>query len=179
VNTIAASTQRIPRAALVGMIALVVAFVALMLVRSGVLSSSSEPAALPSPPRAQNVQPVKPAPSPAKPKVVLLPNLPSDVAHALRYSKVVVVSVYVGRVPGDRVAVAQARQGARSAGAGFVAVDVGRDKKAALMASFAGAVSTPSMLVVRRPGRVVTRIAGSVEGVVVAQAAHNAGARIR
>ncbi len=177
-NTIAASTRRVPRAALIGIVALVAAFLALMLVRSGVLDgSSTEPVAAPSPPRAQSAQPVKPAPTPAKPKVVLLPGLPSDVAHALRYSKVIVVSLYVGRAPGDRASVTQARTGARAAGAGFVAINVGSDKKATSIASFAGPASSPSMLVVRRPGKIVTQISGPVESAVVTQAAHNAGAR--
>jgi hypothetical protein len=177
VNTIAATTNRVSRPALIGIIVLVVAFVALMLVRTGVLSSSSEPVALPSPPRTQHVRPVKPTPTPAKPRVVLLPGLPSDVAHALRYSKVIVVSLYVGQAPGDRETVVQARTGARAAGAGFVAVNVGSDKKAAAIASFAGPVSSPSMLVIRRPGKIVTQISGPVESAVVTQAAHNAGAR--
>jgi hypothetical protein len=33
------------------------------------------------------------------------------------------------------------------------------------------------MLVVRRPGKIVTQISGPAESQVVAQAAHNAGAR--
>ena len=55
-------------------------------------------------------------------------------AHALRYSKVTVVSLYVGQAAGDRAVVAEARKGARAAGAGFVAVNVGSDKQAAAVA---------------------------------------------
>ena len=176
-NTIAASSRSIPRPALIGIIVLVAAFAALMVVRAGVLggSASSSTDAVPTAPTTA-APPARTSPA-AVPKVVLLPGLPAKVAHALRYSKVVVVSLYFGQAPGDRAAVVEARKGARRAGAGFVAVNVGSDKTAASMAAFAGPLASPSMLVVRRPGKIVTQIAGPVEGAVVAQAAHNAGAR--
>ena len=174
-NTIAASSQRIPRPALIGIVALVAAFAALMVVRTGVLGGSSSTAVPTAPATAP--APVKASATPAVPKVVLLPGLPSDVAHALRFSRVVVVSLYIGQAPGDHASVTQARLGARAAGAGFVAVNVGSDRKAGSIASFVGPVSPPSMLVVRRPGKIVTRISGPVESAVVTQAAHNAGAR--
>ena len=174
-NTIAASSRRIPRPALIGFGVLIAAFVALMIVRTGVLGgSATTTVVVPTPPRAT---PAKTSTTPAVPKVALLPGLPADVAHALRYSKVVVVSLYVGQAPGDRAAVGQARMGARAAGAGFVAVNVGSDKKAASIATFAGPASAPTTLVVRRPGKVLTQIAGPIESAVVRQAAHNAGAR--
>ncbi len=176
-NTIAATTSRIPRTGLIALVALVAAFATLMVVRSGIIggSDSSAPSATAVPKTA-----VTPSPTPAVPakrNLVLLPGLPSSVAHALRYSKVVVVSLYVGQAAGDRAWVAEARKGARSTGAGFVAVNVGSDKTAAKISSFAGPVSSPTMLVVRRPGKIVTQIPGRVESLVVAQAAHNAGAR--
>ncbi len=176
VNTIAASTSRIPRAGMIALVALVAAFALLMVVRLGVLGGSSSTDSvqpLPSP----AVTPTRPAPTPVKPAVVLLPGLPSDVAHALRYSKVVVVSLYVGQARADHAVVGETRRGARAAGAGFVAVNVGSDKKAASIASFAGPASAPTMLVVRRPGKIITRISGPVESAIVTQAAHNAGAR--
>ena len=58
-------------------------------------------------------------------------------------------------------------------------MNVANDKNATAMASFVGPVSSPTLLVVRRPGKIVTKIAGPVEAVVVTQAAHNAGARLR
>lgn len=177
-NTIAASTRRAPRSAYIVIAVLVVAFAALMVVRSGVLDRSSSAVA----PVASN--PTSPAtPStpakPVKPAVVLLPGLPAQVAAKLRYSKVVVVSVYLAPAVGDRAAAAEVRTGARAAGAGFVAVNVANDKNAKAMSSFVGPVSSPTMLVVRRPGKIVTQIPGAVEAAVVTQAAHNAGARRR
>ena len=53
------------------------------------------------------------------------------------------------------------------------------DRKARQLASFVGPVSSPALLVVRRPGKIVTRIEGTVDSTIVAQAAHDAGARRR
>jgi hypothetical protein len=179
VNTIAATTSRVPRPVVIAVVALAAAFVALMVVRVGVLGGSDSTSATPVPPSTPSTSNagtvIKPAAT--KPKVVLLSGLPPTVAHALRYSKVAVVSLYVGQAQGDRAAVTEVRKGARSAGAGFVAINVGNDKQAASVTSFAGSVSAPTMLVVRRPGKIVAQFSGPVESAVVAQAAHNAGAR--
>ncbi len=172
-NTITTKTKQVPRPALIGIIVLVAAFAALMVVRIGVLGGSStavEPT--------QVLTPSKGTKNPSRPsKVVLLPGLPASVARGLESSKVIVVSLYVDKAPGDRAWVSEARRGAQVAGAGFVAVNVGSDRSAASVASFVGAVSAPTMLVVRRPGKIVTQISGPVESTIVAQAAHNAGAR--
>jgi hypothetical protein len=179
VNTIAATTSRVPRPVVIAVVALAAAFVALMVVRVGVLGGSDSTSATPVPPSTPSTSNAGTVTKPAatKPKVVLLPGLPPTVAHALRYSKVAVVSLYVGQAQGDRAVVTDVRKGARSAGAGFVAINVGNDKQAASVTSFAGSVSAPTMLVVRRPGKIVAQFAGPVDSAVVAQAAHNAGAR--
>jgi hypothetical protein len=178
VNTIAASTRRVPRAALVGILALIAAFAVLMVVRAGVIGGSatdSTPVATPS-----VSTPVPPSTtthtSPAKPTIVLLPNLPAQIASKLRYSKVVVVSLYTGTAAGDHAAVAQARNGAHEVGVGFTAINLLDEKKAREVAEFGGPADSPSVLVVRRPGKIVTQFTGMVDGKVVAQAAHNAGA---
>ncbi len=175
-NTIAAPTRRVPRAALIGIVALIAAFAALMLVRSGVFDSStgSTPIATPSP--SSPVTPAKPSTTPAKPSVVLLPGLPAPIASKLRYSKVVVVSLYTSTGAGDRAAVTEARSGARNVGAGFTAINLLNEKQARAVAEFGGPVDSPSVLVVRRPGKIVTQFPGVVDSKVVAQAAHNAGA---
>lgn len=177
-NTIAASTRRVPRAALIGIAVLIAAFAALMVVRAGVIggsSTDSTPIALPSP--SSPVTPAKPVPTaPTKTTVVLLPGLPAQIASKLRYSKVVVVSLYTGTAAGDRAAVAVARSGARDVGAGFTAINVLDEKQARAVAAFGAPVDSPAVLVVRRPGKIVTQFTGLVDGKIVAQAAHNAGA---
>jgi hypothetical protein len=162
--------------ALVGL-ATIIALAAMMALRSGVIggSSSSDTASLTTPPKTQPAPNRTPA-TPAKPKVVLLPDLPAQVASKLRQSRVVVVSLYTGTAPLDRSAVGEAKAGAKQAGSGFLAINVLDDKKARAMQDFVGAVSTPAVLVVRRPGKVVTRIEAVTDSKVVAQAARNAGA---
>jgi hypothetical protein len=156
---------------------LIAAFAALMLVRTGIIGGSSSDTA----PTVATAVPrvtIPKAPSgatTAKPRVVLLPGLPAQVAHGLRYSKVVVVSLYA--TPADRATVAGSRAGARRAGAGFTAVSLTNEKNARAVSTFAGGVSSPTLLVVRRPGKIVNRLAGTVDSAIVAQAAHNAGAR--
>lgn len=175
-NTIAASNRRVPRAAVIGIAVLIAAFAALMVVRAGVIggSSDSTPVATPSP--SSPSTPSKSNTTPAKPSVVLLPGLPAQIASKLRYSKVVVVSLYTRTGAGDKAAVADARSGARQVGAAFTAINVLDEKQARAVAKFGGPVDSPSVMVVRRPGKIVTQFTGTVDSKVVAQAAHNAGA---
>jgi hypothetical protein len=176
VNTFAASTSRVPRAAFVGIAVLIAALAALMLVRTGVIGDSSDALVLPSPPSPTRAVTKDPTAAPAaKPRIVLLPNLPAPVAHRLRYSKVVVVALYA--TPADRAKAARLRAGARRAGAGFTALSLTNEADARAVAVFAGQVSPPTLLIVKRPGKIVNRLPGVVDGPIVAQAAHNAGAR--
>jgi hypothetical protein len=179
VNTIAASTRRVPRAALIGIVVLIAAFAALMVVRTGIIGGSSTEStpAVVTPAQSAPVTPSKPTPaSPAKPTIVLLPGLPAQIASKLHYSKVVVVSLYTSTAAGDRAAVAEARIGAHEVGAGFTAINVLDEKQARAVAEFGGPIDSPAVLVVRRPGKIVTQFTGTVDGKIVAQAAHNAGA---
>lgn len=126
--------------------------------------------------------PLKPHGRPVpKPTVVLLPGLPSKVENKLRYSKVVVVSLYQGNAASDRSAVASAAAGARAVKAGFLPVNVLNEKSARALQSFVGTTTTPTVVVVKRPGRVVNRLEGaaSMDAQLVAQAAVNAGAKRR
>ncbi|HXY17510.1 MAG TPA: hypothetical protein VEH79_05010 [Gaiellaceae bacterium] len=119
---------------------------------------------------------VKPTQKPATPKLELAPGLPAPVAHALRYSKIVVVALYSAGVPSDGAALQQARQGAAAAHSGFAAVNVLNERVAKGLDKFAGTVSTPAVLVVRRPGKIVNQFGGYTDDQIVAQAAQNAGA---
>jgi hypothetical protein len=112
----------------------------------------------------------------ARPRVVLVDGLPAGVARALRKERVVVAALFA---PGGRdlAAVEQARTGARETGAGFAAVNVLREGNAGAVEKLVGAVSAPSVLVFKRPGKVVFRFEGYADATTVAQAAHDAGAR--
>ena len=121
--------------------------------------------------------PVTAAAKPAhKPKIVLLPGVPAPVAHALQSSKVVVVALYAHGVTGDKATVEQARAGAKSAHAGFAAVNIVNEKIARTVGKFAGTTTAPpAVLVVKRPGRIVNQFNGYQDSEIVAQAALNAG----
>lgn len=137
-------------------------------------TAASKPSVQPSVPSRTPAQPaVKPARQPA---VRLLPGLPANVARALRREPVVVASVWAPGT-GDAGALAQARTGAKSAGAGFVALNVLFEGHAKALERLVGPISDPSVLVFRRPGKVVNRLEGFADSATVAQAAHNAGAR--
>jgi hypothetical protein len=155
----------------------------LLVARPLLLGDDAETAAPTTPPAQTGSTPTPPPASrPApKPTLVLLPGLPPKVANKLRYSKVVVVSLYQGNASADRAAVAAARAGARAAGAGFLAVNVLNEKSARAVQTFVGTTTTPTVVVVRRPGRTASRLEGAAasDGELVAQAAHNAGAARR
>jgi hypothetical protein len=120
--------------------------------------------------------PAKPAAKPRPPKIVLAPGLPANLARALRREKVVVAAVYAAGAD-DLGALAEARTGAKGVGAGFVTLNVLEERKAKAVEKLAGPVSAPAVLVFKRPGKIALRFDGFVDSVVVAQAAHNAGAR--
>jgi hypothetical protein len=169
-------------------IVLLGAVVLFLFARTFLLNSNSDEAAIPSASAPTGSKPSADTPAvpsdtsparPAQPKIKLLPGLPAQVDQALRSSRVVVVSLYAGSSASDRLAVGRARAAAGSVGAGFVAINAFNEKNARELQPFAGAMSLPSVLVVRRPGTVVKRFEGFVDPTVTAQAARNAGARIR
>jgi hypothetical protein len=120
--------------------------------------------------------PTKPNAKPRTPVVVLNPGLPTTLARALRREKVVVAAVFAAGA-GDLSAVAEARTGAHEVGAGFVTLNVLEERKARALEKLAGPLSAPSVLVFKRPGKIALRFDGFADSAVVAQAAHNAGAR--
>jgi hypothetical protein len=135
-------------------------------------SPASKPAA-----RAQSTPAVHPAKAAtAKPKVVLNPGLPANLARALQRERVVVAAVWAPNA-GDKQALAEARAGAHEVGAGFVVLNVLEERKAKALERLAGPVSDPSVLVFKRPGTIVNRFDGFADTTTVAQAAQNAGAR--
>jgi hypothetical protein len=160
---------------------LVIAFALLMAVRSGVIGGSSDNSTLATPAPAQAApRPAttpKPTTTPAAPAVKLLPGLPSRLESALQRERVVVVSLYTRGASVDRTAMAEARQGARQVGAGFLATNLLNEPQARAIQRLAGTVSAPTVLVVKRPGKIVARFAGFADATTVAQAARNAGAR--
>ncbi len=121
------------------------------------------------------VVPVTPIPRavPAKP-VADESGLPRVLKAALADNRVVVVGLYDPDAAVDEMAVAEARAGAKAAGAGFVALNVSAESQSRPLLVLLGALENPGVLVYRRPDVLFARIAGFADSETVAQAASNA-----
>ena len=111
-----------------------------------------------------------------KPKIdpTLEKGLPSSVKSAFTGRNVVVVALYAPDVPLDQMAVGEARVGAESAGAGFVALNVTDESQARPLTKLLGVLEDPTVLVFKRPGNLFLRLTGYADQQTVAQAARNA-----
>jgi hypothetical protein len=132
-------------------------------------------------PKAATPKPVSPVP--AAPKVpeqasaviaALAAGVPTTIAKALGQHQVVVVSLYNPYSKVDAIAFAEARAGARLAGAGFVSLNVLSQAQVGKLTEQLGLLPDPGLLVYTRPGTLLARISGFVDKETVAQAAQNA-----
>jgi hypothetical protein len=123
----------------------------------------------------QKAAPRKPAPKP----VALLPGLTPAIAAALRKHELVVVSLFDPQARVDQISLAEASAGAKAAHAGFVPLDVLRQRQAGPLVRQLGVLPDPAVLVYRRPGDIVARFDGFADRDTVAQAVANAAAATR
>jgi hypothetical protein len=100
--------------------------------------------------------------------------LPVPVARALQKHSVVVVSLYLPSSVVDQTTSNEAQAGAKAAGAGFVAINVVHQRSGVTLLRKLGVVNTPVVLVVKRPGHVLSEFKGLVDRDVVAQAVTDA-----
>jgi hypothetical protein len=140
---------------------------------------SSTPTTSVSPPAHKTTTPT--APAPTKPHVhstapakVAVSGLPSAVSRALQKHSVVVVSLSSPNADLDKLASAEARAGAAVTSAGFVNLDVNRQRSGMPILRKLGVVDTPAVLVVKRPHVVASEFHGFVDLNVVAQAVKDA-----
>jgi thiol:disulfide interchange protein len=177
--------------ALVGLIAVLgLGVSAVLLGRKGASSSANEPVPVQAVPKkvrpeaAVPSKPVRPAVTPSRPQIqpavqtALRAGLPPEIARAFARHDVVVVELYSEDAVLDRQALAEADAGARTAGAGFVAVNVTavKDATTRALALKHEVLHAPTLLVFRRPGTLFARINGFADHETVAQAAVNAAA---
>ena len=117
-----------------------------------------------------------------KPVPAVIDGMPSAVALALRSAPVVVVSLYAPGSDVDRLATAEAQEGAKLAGAAFVTLDVTSEKVAAPLTSLLTGGATPAdrvlddpaVLIFQSPKTLYVRFNGWTDRDTVAQAAENA-----
>jgi hypothetical protein len=139
------------------------------------------PVKKPSPAKAKApVAKPKPAPAPlTKPAEPAAPavdanGLPRVLSTALAGNRVVVVGLHDPDSALDQMALAEARAGARAAGAGFVAINVFAEGQSRPLLELLGALENPGILVYRKPDVLFTRMSGFTDSETVAQAAANA-----
>jgi hypothetical protein len=132
----------------------------------------TKPRAVPTKAVPKKVVPKKIAPKP----IVLLPGLAPEVAAALRGHDVVVVLLFDPQARVDQISLAEASAGAKAAQAGFVPLDVLRQRQAGPLVRQLGVLPDPAVLVYRRPGDIVARFDGFADRDTVAQAVANAAA---
>jgi hypothetical protein len=119
---------------------------------------------------------------PARSVPAVVDGMPAALALELVTHPVVVVALYAPKSSVDALAMAEARAGAKLAGAGFVALNVANEKQAApLTALLTGAqtaadrvLDDPAVLVFQRPRALFVRFNGFTDRETVAQAATNA-----
>jgi hypothetical protein len=106
------------------------------------------------------------------------PFAPADpergLSGALEENKVVVVLLYTPGSNYDTIQAREARAGAAAGGAGFLAVDVSRDRQVASLAAAFEIRDAPALLVVKQGFRIAVRISGYADRETIAQAAANA-----
>jgi hypothetical protein len=145
-------------------------------------------ATAPARPKAKVKAPAKPkvAPVPAAP--VRKPNpvgvrkgdpvdshgLPIVLSRALARNPVTVVALYDPRAELDELALAEARAGAADANVGFLAINVFNEPEVRPLTQLLGVLTSPSLLVYKRPNTLFVRIDGFSDRQTVAQAAANA-----
>ena len=107
----------------------------------------------------------------ATPRPAVLPasGFPLPIHRALRRNRVVVVAVYMPGASVDSVVRREARAGARTARAGYVAVSALSERLVRPLVAKTGVLPDPAVLVLRRPG-VVTTTLGVTDRQTVAQA---------
>jgi hypothetical protein len=105
----------------------------------------------------------------AKPHPRVASGLPSRIDHALRYSRIVVISISIPGAPVDAIVRSEARAAAQASGAGFVRISALNETAVAALVAKAGVLPDPAVLVVKRPG-VVTTIFSVTDSGTIAQA---------
>ena len=117
---------------------------------------------------------MKPKPAKAAAPAVDANGLPRVLSTALAGNRVVVVGLHDPDSALDQMALAEARAGARAAGAGFVAINVFAEAQSRPLLALLGALENPGILVYRKPDVLFARMSGFADSETVAQAAANA-----
>ncbi len=116
----------------------------------------------------------KPTPQRAAPSKQVAPRakarvasgFPAKIDHALRYSRVVVVSVSMPGAAVDAVVRREARAGAKASRAAFVAMSATNERAVSGLVAKTGVLPSPAVVIVRRPGVVATTFSVTDAGTI-------------
>jgi hypothetical protein len=159
-------------ALLVGVVVLAAGYMVVARHKSTTTTASSTPAV---------TTPAKTTPAPSQahthattPVKLNTHGLPVKVALALKKHSVVVVSLSQPNADVDQLAAAEAKVGALGMNAGYVNIDVNHQRPGTAVLRKFGVLTTPDVLVVKRPGVVYSEFKGFTDHDVVAQAVADA-----
>jgi hypothetical protein len=111
----------------------------------------------------------------AAPVKIARHGLPLKVAEALTHHRVVVVSLSIPGVDLDRLAANESEAAAKASNAGFVVLDVVKQREGGPVLARLGVIDTPAVLVVKRHGSTVSaKFRGFVDRDTVEQAVADA-----
>jgi hypothetical protein len=111
----------------------------------------------------------------ARPKTpTLADGTPRTIASVLRRHRVAVVLLYDPQSKVDSLSLGEAQLGAGRANAGFLRVNILKQRQAAPFAEAYGVLQAPTVLFFARPGKLVQKLVGFADQDTVAQAAVNA-----
>jgi hypothetical protein len=99
---------------------------------------------------------------------------PKTIASVLRSHRVAVVLLYDPQSKVDSFSLAEAQHGADLANAGFLRVNILKQRQAAPFAKAYGVLQAPTVLFFARPGKLVQKLVGFADQETVTQAALNA-----
>ena len=141
--------------------------------------STTQPSTAHSTPAVTTPAHTTPAPSkaharPATPVKLNTHGLPVKVALALRKHSIVVVSLSQPGADVDAIAAAEAKVGANAMGVGYLTLNVFHQRPGTAVLRKLGVLTTPAVLVVKRPGVVYSEFKGFVDRDVVGQAVADA-----
>lgn len=117
------------------------------------------------PPRTANKPTGAKAPA-SKPKPRVESGFPPRIDHALRYSRVVVVSVSIPGAAVDAVVRKEARAATKATHAAFVPVSALNERAVSGLMAKTGVLPAPAVVVVKRPGTVVATFSVTDAGTI-------------
>ena len=108
----------------------------------------------------------KPGAKPATPTPRVATGFPVSVDHALRYSRVVVVSIGIPGAAVDAIVRKEARAAAKTAHAAFVPLSASNDRAVSALVAKTGVLPDPAVVVVKRPGVAVATFSVTDAGTI-------------